>query len=210
LPTRAADRPDYVKSQSIRFPTDRKPVTLTHGGKPDQGMSAVFWPTTDGKDSRLAAQLDLLGSIIGLMATEELREKLGATYSPQAGSNASDTLPGYGYLSLVSTVDPKQMDTVFAAVDGIAAALAKAPPTDDIMTRARNPKLERIIRARRENSRWLGLLDEAQSSPKDLDDYRNAEAVLKAITPADIQALAKKYMVAKDALRVKIIPRSAK
>lgn len=210
LPTRAADRPDYVKSQSIRFPANRAPVTLTHGGKPDQGIGAVFWPTTDGKDSRLAAQLDLLGSIIGLLATEELREKLGATYSPQAGSNASDTLPGYGYLSLVSTVDPKQMDVVFAAVDGIAAALAKAPPSEDIMTRARNPKLERIIRARRENGRWLGLLDEAQSSPKDLDDYRNAEAVLKAITPQEIQALAKKYMVAKDALRVKIVPRVAK
>jgi zinc protease len=210
LPTRAADRPDYVKSQSIRFPADRKPITLTHGGKPDQGISAVFWSTTDGKDSRTAAKLDLLSSIIDLLATEELREKLGATYSPQAGSNASDILPGYGYLSLVSTVDPKQMDIVFTAVDGIAATLAKAPPTEDIMNRARNPRLERIIRARRENGRWLALLDEAQSSPKDLDDYRNAEATLKAITPADIQALAKQYMSAKDALRVKIVPRAAK
>jgi zinc protease len=210
LPARAADRPDYVKGQSIRFPVDRKPISLTHGGKPDQGIAAVFWPTTDGKDSRIAAQLDLLGSIVGLLAIEELREKLGATYSPQAGSNASDVLPGYGYLSLVSTVDPKQMDIVFAAVDGIAASIAKAPPRADLMNRARNPKLERIIRARRENGRWLGLLDEAQSVPKDLDDYRNAEAMLKAITPQEIQALAKQYMVAKDALRVKILPRAAK
>jgi zinc protease len=210
LPTRSADRPDYVKGQSVRFPTNRAPVTLTHGGKLDQGVSAVFWPTTDGKDSRLAAQLDLLGSVIGLMATEELREKLGATYSPQAGSNASEILPGYGYLSLISTVDPKQMDIVFTAVDNIAAALAKAPPSADLMTRARNPKLERIVRARRENGRWLALLDEAQSSPQDLDEYRNAEATLKAITPEDIQALAKKYMAAKDALRIKIVPRETK
>ncbi len=210
LPARAADRPDYTKGQSIRFPADRKPITLTHGGKPDQGIAAIFWQTTDGKDSRKAAQLDLLAGIIDLLATEELREKLGATYGANVGSTASDTLPGYGYLSLVSTIDPKQADIVFAAVDGIAATLAKAPPTADIMNRARNPKLERIIRARRENGRWLGLLDEAQSSPKDLDDYRNAEAMLKAITPLEIQALAKQYMAAKDALRVKIVPRVAK
>jgi zinc protease len=210
LPKRAADRPDYVKSQSIRFPADRKPITLTHGGKPDQGISAVFWPTTDGKDSRISAKLDMLSSVIGLIATEELREKLGATYSPQVGSNASDVIPDYGYLSVVSTVDPKQTDIVFAAIDGIAASLAKTPPSADLMNRARNPRLERVIRARRENGRWLGLLDEAQSSPKDLDDFRNAEAMLKAITPEDIQALAQKYMNAKDALRVKIVPRTQK
>lgn len=210
LPKRAADRPDYVKGQSIRFPADRKPIMLTHSGKSDQGIGAVFWPTTDGKDRRIAARLDLLGSIIALLATEELREKLGATYSPQAGSNASDVLQGYGYLSIVSTVDPKQMDTVFAAVDGIAASLAKTPPSEDLMNRARSPRLERIIRARRENGSWLRLLDEAQSSPKDFDDFRNAEAILKAITPQEIQALAQKYMNAKDALRIKIVPRAIK
>jgi hypothetical protein len=52
-----------------------------------------------------------------------------------------------------------------------ADAATEAPPSEDLMNRARNPKLERIIRARRENGCWLGLLDEAQSSPKDLEDY---------------------------------------
>jgi hypothetical protein len=91
-----------------------------------------------------------------------------------------------------------------------ADAATEAPPSENLMNRARNPKLERIIRARRENGRWISLLDEAQSSPKNLDDYRNAEAMLKAITPQEIQALAKQYMAAKDALRVKIVPRAAK
>jgi zinc protease len=210
LPTRVATRPDYAKANPVRFPADRKPITLTHDGKADQALATVYWPTTDDGDFRESVRMELLGEIMGLQATEVLREKLGATYSPSASSFMSSTFKGYGYMSISSSTEPGKVDTIFTAVDGIAADLASKPIADDLINRARKPMIEKIIRNRRENGLWIGLVDEAQSLPGDLDDYRKQETVLKSITAKELQAAAKRYLAAKSALRIRIIAKSAK
>jgi zinc protease len=154
--------------------------------------------------------MDLLGQILRLRATEILREKLGATYSPSASSFMSSIFKGYGYASTSSTTEPGKIDTIFEAVDLIAAEIATAPIPDDLITRARTPMIERIHRSRRENGTWIGLIDEAQSLPSDLDEFRKREAVLKSITAKELQAAAKHHLNQKSALRIRIIAKSAK
>jgi zinc protease len=208
LPPRAAKRPNYAKNIAVRFPAVRMPITLNHSGKADQGLVQVHWPTTDDTDFRHELTLDLLSEIMGLMATEELREKLGATYSPNASSSMSGTFKGYGYFSVSSTTEPKNIDTVLSAIDRMAASLSNAPISDDLIKRARTPMLERLTRNRRENGFWIGVTDEAQSDPGDLDDVRKWEGLLKSITAKDLQAAAKKYLSPAAALRIRIVPKA--
>lgn len=208
LPVRAATRPDYGKKERVRFPASAAPVTLRHGGKPNQGLVQVHWPTTDDKDAKLEATLDVLSEVMGLMMLEELREKLGATYSPNASSFMSGSFKGYGFFSATSSTEPQTMDTVFTSIDKIAASLGKVPVSEDMLKRARAPMLERLMRRKRENGYWLGIADEAQTDLKGLDDVRKMQSQLESITVRDLRMAAKKYLLPKTALRIRIEPKA--
>jgi zinc protease len=208
LPTRAATRPDYAKNERVRFPAAIPTTTLRHGGKPNQGLVQIHWPTTDDKDAKLELTLDVLSEVMGLMMTEELREKLGATYSPSASSFMSGSFKRYGFLSASSSAEPQTMDTVFTTIDKIAATLSKEPVSADLLKRARAPLLENLIRQKRENGFWLSIADEAQTDLKGLNDVRKMQSQLEAITVRDLQLAAKKYLLPKAALRIRIEPKA--
>ncbi len=191
----------------MSFAADTAPVTLTHGGAADQALVQVFWPARDDSDAQAASTLALLSEVFGLELLDEVREKLGATYSPQASANLSDTFPGFGTLSASIVVAPRDADRVFAAVEAIARRLRETPVEADVLERARRPLLERAALNRRENGWWLGVLGESQLRPDRLDRYRTVEARLRAVTPATLQAAARQYLDPAKALKVRIVPR---
>ena len=207
LPVRTADYPSYAAGRTVKFPTSRTPITLTHSGKPDQGIAMTVWPTTDDANHAQEVTLELLSQVIQLQVTDVLREKMGATYSPSAGSDMSSLFKGYGQMTVSSTAEPGKMEDIFKAVDAIAAGLATKAPSADLIARARNPMLERIERNRRENGYWMGIVDEAQSLPKDLRYPRDQERLLRAVTAADLQAAAKLLLKPGAELRVRIVPK---
>ena len=61
---------------------------------------------------------------------------------------------------------------VHKAFEEAAAQLRDQPISADLLARARNPQLQAVDRALRENSFWLGALAEAQSKPDRLDRIR--------------------------------------
>lgn len=206
LPMREADPPRFAEARWVSFRTDRAPVTLHHEGKPDQAMTLAYWPTTDDDDYPRVARLNLLAGVMRLMLTEELRERLGATYSPGAASSMSGVYPGFGYFSLSSSIDPKDAPAVEAAIAQITQTLRDKPVDADLLLRARQPILERIERNRRENASWLAIVDQAQSAPRHLDRFRASKAVYRAITAADIQAAARHYLPQDAMLRIRVMP----
>jgi zinc protease len=111
----------------------------------------------------------------------------------------------YGVFGTSVIVEPGRADEVFAAVDTIAAQLRDKPIDADILVRARTPILENIVKSRRENGYWLGLAGRAQSESARLDRTRNVEARYKAVTAADIQAMARKYLRDDRELKIRIV-----
>lgn len=207
LPARRAALGDFTAARQVRFAQSTAPVTLTHGGAADQALVQVFWPARDDSEPQETATLALLAEVFGLELLEEVREKLGATYSPSAGADLSDTFPGFGTLSTSIVVAPKDAGTVLAAVEAITARLRAAPVDADVLERARRPQLERVALNRRENGWWLGVLGESQLRAERLDRYRTIEARLRKVTPAMLQAAAKQYLRSDRDLQVRIVPR---
>ena len=208
LPERRAALDVLPAARQVAFAKDTAPVTLTHGGAADQALVQVYWPARDDSDPQATSTLALLAEVFGLQLLDEVREKLGATYSPQAGSDLSDTYPGFGTLSTSIVVAPKDADTVIAAVEAITKELRAAPVDPDVLERARRPMLERVVLNRRENAWWLGVLSESQLRADRLGRYRTIEARLRAVTPAMLQAAAKQYLDPARDLQVKIVPRA--
>lgn len=206
LPIREATPRRLEEARRVAFPADRTPVALIHAGKPDEAMAMIYWPTTDNRDFRTDATLTLLSTVMGLMLTEELRETLGATYSPVAYSSASSVYPGFGQLVASSNVDVQDVAKVEATVAAIAEKLRTEPVSADLMLRARRPILERIDKSRRENGAWIALLDEAQTEPRWIDRFRAARTTFESITAAELQQAAQRWLDPAAALKVRIMP----
>jgi len=210
LPMRDAQPRAFAEARRVAFPTDRAPVTLRHEGKADQAMTLAYWPTADDADYPQVARLTLLAGVMRLMLTEELRERLGATYSPGASSGMSSVYPGFGQLSASSNIAPGDAPAVEAAIAEIAKTLRDTPVDADLLLRARQPILERIERGRRENASWLAIVDQAQSAPRYLERYRVSKATYQAITAADLQAAARHYLLPDAMLRIRVMPDDTK
>ena len=92
---------------SLTLPAVADPVRFTHQGQADQALAMVYWPTTGQGDARTAIGLDLVADILADRLLREVREREGATYSPEVYSQQSLALPGYGYLAAAIDARPR-------------------------------------------------------------------------------------------------------
>lgn len=206
LPPRPDQRAEPTGSVGFPAPVST-PVVLTHKGRGDQSVAFIAWRTDDFyADVQQARNTALLGDVIDLRLTEELRENQGATYSPSVGWSASDVWTGWGYLSARVEIPPALIDGFYRDVNKIAADLRDRPPTDDEMDRARKPRLERLIKSRETNDYWLEELAGAQTDPRRLAATRSVLAGYERITPQDVQAAARRYLTADRAWMLVVRP----
>jgi zinc protease len=190
----------------IHFPAPAR-VRLTHKGRADQALAVVAWPTTSlNPDQKRARALNLLAQVFRLRLLEEIREKLGISYSPNATHLASEAVPGYGYLSAAVEAPPEKLDSIFAAADRIAASLRERPVTADELERARRPVVENLRREESGNAWWLGRLIGIQTRPEQLETIVRAIPDYEAATPADLMAAAQAYLRPGKAWRLEVVP----
>ncbi len=194
LPARRPSFEPHANGRQRAFTADRETVVLPHAGEADQAALRLYWPTTDDADLTTDLGLTLLAQIAQLQVLDELRERTGATYSPIAASVTSSDQPEFGYLVAGANLKPDAVATAKTAVLAVAKSLVDQPVDTDLLLRARAPLLEQSAKARRENGWWLNYVSQAQSRPERLDRARNAPAVLAAVSPADLQALARRYL----------------
>ena len=62
-----------------------------------------------------------------------------------------------------------------------------------------------MVKARRENSYWLNYVAEAATHADRLDRSRNGIAEVEAATPAELQTLARRYLVDDKALVIRAV-----
>lgn len=209
LPPRET-KPALTELKKVSFPAQPFNKSYTIASEIPKGNVVVYWPTTDGFDVKRARRLSLLASVVNDHLRVKIREELGGTYSPSAGSNASDTFPGYGFLQAGCVVDPAQAAKIQDMIVDIGNDLATNGVTDDELTRARQPALTAAKESLRTNNYWGGsVLARAQEKPEVLDWARTRLPDLEAITAAELSALAKSYLGREHASRVTILPAAA-
>ena len=208
LPTRAAAPPALPDARKIKFPNAPAAKNFTYDSKIAQGIASTLWKTPGIRGNQKEfRRLNILGEIYGDRLREEIREKLGASYSPNAGASGSDALEGVGYLIGQSIGKPEDLELLLKTMRDLADELANNGATADELDRALKPTLGQLEKSLRDNSYWLGtVLSQSQSDPKRLDLARGRDADYRSITLAEINALAKKYLKAENALLVSIKP----
>ena len=203
LPARAPAAQPAPGASVRRFPAGTpEPVVLKHTGPGEQGLAYIAWPTTDSVIDRTEARtIQILGEVMSLRATEEIRERLAIAYSPGVGASTSDTFTGYGSIFVQALTRPESFTAFYDAVNAIVASLRDTPITEDELNRARLPEVERLKRSQAGNEYWLGQLSGVAANPADVDQILTHVSDLEAITVADIQRAARQYLRAETAWR---------
>jgi zinc protease len=200
-------KPALDDLKKVRFPAEPFAKSYTIASEIPKGNVVVYWPTTDGLDVKRARRLNMLASVLNDRLRVKIREEIGGTYSPQAGSNASDTFPGYGYIQAGCVVDPAMAQKITDTIIAIGDDLATKGVTDEELNRARQPALTAAKESLRTNNYWGGnVLARAQEKPEVLDWARTRLPDLEAITAAELSALAKSYLGLARASHVIILP----
>ena len=206
LPVREAEFLPYEAQRHRPFTTDHSPRTLTHTGPKDQALIDVVWATRDDRDPVEKQVLNMLDRVLRLQVTENLRQKLGKAYSPQASSAPSRIWRDYGTFSISASIDVDNVAIVRAAITDTVAGLRNAPPSADVMLRARAPLLEVIDNALKTNAGWLGNVARAQSQPDGIERHLHMRERLMAVTADQVQAAARRYLGESGAVAITVVP----
>jgi zinc protease len=206
-------RGDFDRSRGVspmRFPAAPKaPVVLRHGAEADKAVLAVAWPAGDSFDRRRSRVQFLVGEVLQIKMTDELREKLGATYSPGIAVDASDLYRGYGSIYTSLDVKPTEMDAASAAIDRVAAQMRAGSISADEFERARKPVVEGLKSRFENNGFWLEAISQSQSRADWLEWTRTLRADFESITLDEVKGAAGGLFDPARALRVRVVAEGA-
>jgi zinc protease len=209
LPPREAEFLPYGTARQRAFTAQRGLAVIRHEGEANQAIVRMVWPTTDDSDPVAAMTLELLQEVAGIAVTDTVREALGTSYSPSVQSSLSRVWRKWGTFTINASVNLADVAKTRASIEGTVRALADHPVDPDVLKRAREPMRERLDNALKTNGGWLALAERAASRPDRIDRYLQAKARLDAITPAALQATARRYLALDQAVTVLVLPKEA-
>lgn len=206
LPERESAFRLYEDQRRRPFTRDRGQHILRHTGPQDQALLYYSWPTRDDSDLAEALQLELLERVVRIELTDTLREKLGQAYAPGANSAPSRYWRGYGTFAVSASLDVRDLAAAREAIAETLARLREAPVSQDLLRRASEPMIEAHDNALKSNRGWLLLVDRAQSEPERIARFLATREAMLALTAADVQAMAQRYLDPAQAVEVLVLP----
>jgi zinc protease len=206
LPKREVSKPEFADERKLSLPQSQV-RTFEYDSQLKKATLLFIWPTDDQWNAGRARRLMVLADIISDRMRVELREKLGEAYSPYAFNMPSDTFTHYGYLSCIVELSPDKVEQASAILRMVGADIAKNGVKQDEFDRAMKPMMEEVVQMRRSNNYWVRkVLSSSQEYPVRLEWARNMTDDLKSITIADVNALAKQYLLPDSIVDIRVQP----
>ena len=185
---------EYAPRREVSAPLAGLRQTHTIATQVPKSMVILAFPIPDGIDPELRRSFTALESIVNDRIRLEVRERLGAAYSPFAFVQQSKTLPGVGLLMMQAMSDPAGVERLVDACLGVAASLSQGGVTDEEVERLREPILNARRDAKRTNPYWMEVLSRSQRDADHLDQVRSADAWYAAYRAEQLTPLAAEYL----------------
>jgi zinc protease len=181
-------------SEKVTFPSGEKLFTEVPT-QIDKALVVIAWPTDDFWDISRTRRLNVLSTVFDDRLRLEIREKMGAVYSPAVYNRSSRVAPGYGVLKAILTVDPIQADEVAERVRQVGFTLAAEGVTGDELNRALEPTLTSIKDMMRSNRYWLqSVLSLSSRHPEQLQWPLSIQRDFAGVTVEEINRFASRYL----------------
>jgi len=109
----------------------------------------------------------------------------------------------------VSDIKPGQTQVFYDAVNTIVNDLRTNPVNQDEFSRAQQPAIANLEKARQNNGYFTQLLIAPKLDPQSLQWLRTQPELLKAVTPERVQHAAQKYLLSDKAWKAMMLPQAA-
>ena len=107
----------------------------------------------------------------------------------------------------IGMVAPDKVDFFLATARSIAADLASKPIDADELQRIKRPMAQRLARMASGNMFWMQRLGGAAYDPQRIEATRRLAQDFVSIGPADLQAVAAKYLRPDTDWTLKVVPK---
>lgn len=179
-------------------------VQLRHTGSADKALAFISWPGPDRiEDEREYRRVQSLAAILQLRVTDAVRGQ-GLSYVPIAGLNGSNVYRGPSQIIATADLAPDKTPAFYAAIDGIVRDLQAGKVTPDELARARGSSTGGRGGEEARNDQWLNILRDTVARPVPVEKVSTGAPAVEAMTVADIQALARKYLTPQTAWRATV------
>ncbi len=150
-----SEKVEKPQLSQLNFPAGKK----EHHTVEDDSKSAIVWgtwfaPLTDITDRKLLIKRQLATTLIANKLREDLREKMGAVYSPSAKYNINQSDNGYGFLEIAVDVAPEQLPQVAEYLRNLKPWAVE----QEVLDRLREPMYTSWESGRKRNSTWQSLV----------------------------------------------------
>ncbi|MXP26767.1 insulinase family protein [Altererythrobacter indicus] len=200
--------PAAAATRKTTFPKGNdKPMVITHKGEPNQAAAIMAWPTGGGSaglpESR---KLEVLSQLFSNRLLDAVREGTGSSYAPSVGSNWPVDTDSGGYIMAMAQLPPEAVPVFFIEAQKIAEDLATNGPTPDELERVTEPLRQLLMRVQTGHAFWLNELQGATRDPNRLTTLNSMMDDYTKVTPAEMKALAAKYLTRDGGWRLAIMP----
>lgn len=184
------NRTEKAKDNGVRAPKGKAQNLFV---KPLQTQkSSIYIAYTGDVDYTLEnlVAVDVIGSILRIRYTEEIREKEGATYGVSVRANAKKfPVPSFSAAINFDT-DPKLKDKMIGIVYNEIKSMMTDGPSDVNIGKAKEFLLKQYDQNQRENSYWSNAIRAKYVNGIDINS--KYLEVVNGLTPAKVKAIAEK------------------
>ena len=199
------DLPTQYVDLGIRPVTGVVKKEVRAGTEPKALVSITFaGAATDSPEERL--RVSALTDVLNIKIIDVLREKLTLIYGGGIGGGLNDVPYQKYHLSMTLPCGPENVDKVIAAAMGEIQKLQDVGPEAADLDKVKKNWLIGHRKALRENGYWLDKLHQSELYGRDLAKVLSYEKDVAALTPADVQAVAKRYLRQDNYVQVVLLP----
>ena len=147
-----------------------------------------------------------LGDALGMTTLEIVREKNGDAYSPSAGFSYELSPAGQVSWQFYIGCDPEKAKKIEKDCINILKQYTKKGCDQKTLGKVQEQMIVNRGKARQNNSFWLGQIQGSYRYNESRDFVEQYNEMVKAVTPADIKAVAKRYVNFKNYVVVTLRP----
>ncbi|HEY3886019.1 MAG TPA: insulinase family protein, partial [Vicinamibacterales bacterium] len=181
------------KNVGIAFPGTMQHATVTKGKEPKSETVISFYAEPPADDpmeqERVLAATDVLETDL----RDILREDLGQTYTVSVGIDEMAPQTGGGRVEVTFGAAPENIDRMIDRVMQEVRKFRDAPPSADLLNRAKQAALNGYQTQLKQNAYWLQRFETVQLFGQDPAIIPQRAARIDALTAQGVQDAFKKY-----------------
>ena len=177
-------------------------------GKEKQSLILAIYSGEISYSEDLALKAQALSEVLNIKVIEELREKMQAIYG--GGFNAQVSKEPYQRYSLQVQLPcgPENVDKLITATGALIKTIKDNGPEAKDLDKVKSQWHEKHVTDLKENKYWESQLESIIFWGRDKDRVLQYESYIQKLTPADIQATAKKLFDGKNEFVSVLYPES--